>query len=312
MKRDIVVVGSLNMDLVVRAPRLPQTGETILGGDFLTFPGGKGANQAVAASRLDGRVFMVGKVGKDPYGVELIERLKKEQINTDFVFEDAEIPTGVALITVDETGQNTIVVASGANARLTSEEVIQAENVFKVASAVLLQLESPLPAVCQAIDIAHKYGAKVILNPAPAQKLNRKLYSLIDYLIPNETELELLTDLPEGSALIHKVKKLQKDGAKNIVVTLGSQGALVFDGDIPQNVPAHNVSVVDTTAAGDAFVGAFAVALTKGLTIKEMAAWGNAAGALATTHPGAQPSLPRLNELEMLLSSSGYCKDKIL
>lgn len=289
------------MDLVVRSPRHPQPGETILGGEFRTFPGGKGANQAVAAARLGGEVWMVGKVGKDPYGARLVAGLEAEGIHTGYIFEDDSASTGVALITVDAAGQNTIVVSSGANASLSVEEVQQAEDAFSGAAVVLLQLEIPLPAVRRAIELAKQHGAAVVLNPAPAQPLEPELVARSDYLIPNETELRHLAGSGPEEPVLEMAEALQNKGARSVVVTLGSEGVLVLEGAIRKRLPALEATVVDTTAAGDAFLGAFAVALVRGHSVYAAAAWGNAAGALAVTRSGAQPSLPKLEELEPLL-----------
>ena len=298
---NIVVVGSLNMDLVVRTPRHPEIGETIIGTQFQTFPGGKGANQAVAAARLGGSVKMVGRVGSDGFGESLLRTVASDGVDTRFIRRDPEAATGVALITVDEAGKNTIVVASGANARLTPQDVSEAEELFKEAAVLVLQLESPLPAVTRAIELAHQYGARIVLNPAPAQKLENKFLRSVDYLIPNQTELFLLTGInsvQESIAYLHNI------GVAHLIVTLGEDGSLVAEhGQITQ-LGAFPVQAVDTTAAGDAFVGAFAVALTEGLDTQLASIWGNAAGALAVTRPGAQPSLPSRDEFDLFLSRS--------
>jgi len=295
----IVVVGSLNMDLVVRAPRHPHVGETIIGSDFGTYPGGKGANQAVAAARMGGAVKMVGRVGHDDFGQALLRNVSDNGVDTTFILRDPHAATGVALITVDDAGQNTIVVASGANARLTPEDVARAESVFEGASVLMLQLETPLLAISRAIEIAQHHGLRVVLNPAPAQKIDAGLLAAVDYLIPNQTELALLAGV---QPLEEAVAVLQGWGVPNLIVTLGEQGVLIAQGERQTHLPAHPVEVVDTTAAGDAFVGAFAVALTQGLSTQESAAWGNAAGALAVTRPGAQPSLPNRAELDEFLT----------
>jgi ribokinase len=299
MSGGIVVVGSLNMDLVVRAPRHPQVGETIIGSDFGTYPGGKGANQAVAAARLGGAVKMIGRVGQDDFGQALLRNVSDNGVDTTFILRDPLSATGVALITVDDAGQNTIVVASGANARLTPEDVARAETAFEGASVLLLQLETPLLTISAAIQLAQRYGLRVVLNPAPAQKIDAGLLAAADYLIPNQTELALIAGL---QPLDEAVAVLQRWGVPNLIVTLGEQGVLIAEGGRQTRLPAHPVEVVDTTAAGDAFVGAFAVALTQGLSTQESAAWGNAAGALAVTRPGAQPSLPNRAELDEFLS----------
>lgn len=294
----IVVVGSVNMDLVVRAPHLPQPGETIIGSDFKTFPGGKGANQAVAAARLGGHVKMIGRVGNDAFGEELLRTLANDHVDTTFVQRDADTPSGVALITVEEAGQNTIVVASGANAKVTPDDVDRAEAAFDGASVLLLQLESPLPTVLHAIEVAKKHQVRVILNPAPSQPLNAQLLSLVDYLVPNQIELALLTQTQTIETGVHQLQSL---GVKHVVVTLGGDGVAVFEDKQTDRLAAHPVKVVDTTAAGDAFVGGFAVALVEGKSTREAAEWGNAAGALAVTRAGAQPSLPTRAELERFI-----------
>jgi ribokinase len=288
------------MDLVVRAPHLPQPGETIIGSDFKTFPGGKGANQAVAAARLGGRVKMIGRVGSDAFGAQMLQTLQDDHIDTTFVQRDAAAPSGVALITVEEAGQNTIVVASGANARVTPADVDAAAAAFAGASVLLLQLECPLPTVQRAIEIARQHQARVILNPAPSQPLAASLLSQVDYVVPNQIELALLT---QTDSLEEGVSRLMALGVRHVVVTLGGDGAAVFDDDQAYQLPPHHVSVVDTTAAGDAFVGGFAVALVEGKSTREAAEWGNAAGALAVTRAGAQPSLPARAELERFLGS---------
>lgn len=295
MKNKILVVGSLNMDLVVRAPRHPEIGETIIGRQFSTFPGGKGANQAVAAARLGGAVAMIGRVGKDAFGDELLEVARKDGVNTDRIIRDPGSVTGVALITVDDSGQNTIVVASGANFKLTPQDVLAAESEFENAGVLLCQLESPLPAIECAVEIARKHGVQVILNPAPAFDLNSHLLKNIDYLIPNQNELALLSGIADVDLSIQNMRVL---GVRRILVTLGAEGVLLVEGDHRQAVSAYDVVPVDSTAAGDAFCGAFAVALTEGRDFFQAASWANAAGALTVTRPGAQPSLPTRHELE--------------
>jgi ribokinase len=288
------------MDLVVRTPRHPQVGETILGNDFQTFPGGKGANQAVAAAKLGCLVKMIGRVGQDSFGDQLIMAVAGSGVDTTYIRKESRASTGVALITVDEDGQNTIVVASGANWRLTPEDVTAAEDAFYGASVLLLQLECPLNTVGHAIQVARKNRVQVVLNPAPAQMLDAELLERVDYLIPNQTELALLAGQESVQAAI---EVLRTHGVKRIVVTLGERGALVVADGVQELIPTFRVPVVDTTAAGDAFAGAFAVALSEGLSIHEAAIWGNAAGALAVTRAGAQPSLPTRQEFDAFLKS---------
>jgi ribokinase len=297
----IVVVGSLNMDMVVRTQRHPQIGETVIGYDFRTYPGGKGANQAVAAARLGGRVRMIGRVGGDRFGNELLQTVTNAGVDTTYVLEDEQTPSGVAFITVDDRGNNTIVVASGANARLSPDDIASAEEAFVGASVLLLQLECPLVAVEYAIHLARKHHLQIVLNPAPAQLLDAELLGQVDYLIPNQTELALLSGQETPEVAIEVLGGL---GVKKIVVTLGDLGALVVEGDRFEKIPAYKVPVVDTTAAGDAFAGAFAVALTEGLSIWKAARWGNAAGAMTVMRAGAQPSLPGRGEIDRFLSQT--------
>lgn len=301
MTGSIVVVGSLNMDLVVFAPRHPQIGETLVGKEFGTFLGGKGANQAVAAARLGAMVRMVGRVGADPHGDTLLRALAKEGVDTTYVLRESHAPTGVALVTVDNSGRNTIVIVPGANGHLSVEDISSAEGAFKGAALLLLQLECPLKVVAYAAEVAQRHGVRVILNPAPAQPLDPELLKRVDYLIPNQTELALLTHLDGVS---EAVDQLRARGVHRIVVTLGQEGALVAEGDHHTILPAYPVPMVDSTAAGDAFVGGFAVALSEGHSILEAARWGNAAGAVAVTRVGAQASLPTRGEMEALLSNS--------
>jgi ribokinase len=298
----IVVVGSLNMDLVVTAPRHPQPGETILGGEFNTFPGGKGANQAVAAARLNAPVVMIGRVGNDAFGDQLLETLTHDQVDTAYVVRDKNSSTGIALITVAASGQNTIVVASGANARVSPEQILSAEATFEGARVLLLQLECPLPAVAQAIQLARKHNVPIVLNPAPAQTLSASLLAEVDYLIPNQTELALLTGSPASAPPQLAASLLQQSGIRHVIITLGEGGVLIVEGGQTVHLPAYQVPVIDTTAAGDAFVGAFAVALMENYSTHEAAIWGNAAGALAVGRAGAQPSLPTRTELEAFLA----------
>lgn len=302
MSGSILVVGSINIDLVVHAPRYPVPGETVIGSAFQTFPGGKGANQAVAAARLGAQVVMLGRVGEDDFGDSLIEAMKADGVDTSHILRSADAPTGVALITVDAAGQNAIVVASGANACLTIDDLLDAEELFEEASIVLLQLESPLETVVKAVDLAKKHNVEVVLNPAPAQFLDSALIADLDYLIPNEHEVCALAGLQDPTEVEQAARKLCRSGARCVIVTLGEQGAAIFNENGVSMLPAYWVQVVDTTAAGDAFVGAFAAALSAGYPSSEAVRWGNAAGALAVTKPGAQPSLPYREEVEHLLT----------
>lgn len=298
----ILVVGSLNMDLVVRAARHPAPGETVLGEAFQTFPGGKGANQAVAAARLATTpVRMIGRVGADAFGEALVTGLAADGVATTWVQRDAAAPTGVALITLDQAGQNTIVVAPGANARLTPEDVEAAAAAFEGVAVVVVQLEIPLATVARAITLAHARGARVLLNPAPAQPLPAAMLAAVDDLLPNQTELAQLTGEADYATA---ARQLLGAGVGRVVVTLGGEGVCLFDGEGRSALAAHPVTVVDTTAAGDAFTGAYAAALAEGRPAREALAWGNAAGALAVTRAGAQPALPTRREVEALLAGA--------
>ncbi|MEW6504773.1 MAG: ribokinase [Chloroflexota bacterium] len=295
MKKTIVVVGSLNMDLVVRAPRHPQPGETLIGGEFQTFPGGKGANQAVAAARLGAEVRMIGRVGRDAFGEALLETVQRDGVDATFIRRDEQAATGVALITLDAAGQNTIVVAPGANMRVTPQDIEDSAAAFAGADLLLMQLECPLESVQAAARLAHRHGLQVVLNPAPARPLPPDLLAQTDYLLPNQPELRLLA---EGEEDVNRAAaRLLTRGVRNLVVTLGEEGALLVTPHGQEKLPAFPVKVVDTVAAGDAFAGAFCVALAEGQPLHEAVIWGNAAGAIAVTRPGAQPSMPTREEL---------------
>jgi ribokinase len=306
MPAQVVVVGSLNVDLVIRSARIPRPGETILGGEFHTLPGGKGANQAVAAARLGARVSMVGRVGDDAFGQELLNNLSADGIDHTFVLRDGASATGVALIVVDDAGQNTIVVASGANMNLSPADVDAAAAVFATADALLLQLESPLETVIHAAALASAQGVPVILNPAPARPLPQELLTLVDVLVPNESETALLTGMPVGNQeeAIAASAALRLAGVGTVILTLGERGALLAGATVSRLLPAFDVDPVDTTAAGDAFLAGLAVALAEGKGLAEAVRWGNAVGALATTRFGAQTSLPARQAVEQLLAAS--------
>lgn len=300
-KIDILVIGSLNADLVVRAPRFPQPGETISGDDLHTIPGGKGANQAVAAARQGASVAMLGRVGTDGFGDFLLNNLKQNQVDVSNVQRD-NASTGTAIIVVDANGQNSIVLSAGANGNVSSADVDHASSLTP--GLILLQLEIPTPTVLHAAQFAKANGARVILNPAPAKPLPDDLIRLADFIIPNETELSLLTGLEvkDSASAEAAAKALLKRGAENVIVTLGSKGALIVSDDRVMQVDAYQIDVVDTTAAGDAFIGGFASSLLHGLELKDAVRYANACGALAATKFGAQPSLPTKNEVETFMS----------
>jgi len=297
---DILVIGSLNEDLVVRAPRFPAPGETISGEDLAIIPGGKGANQAVAAARQGAKVSMVGRVGDDSFGPALTQNLQTNNVDTSRVITDPSA-TGTAIIVVDADGQNSIVLSPGANGKVTPADVDVVS--FQDAKMLLLQLEIPLETVIHAASVARQNGLRVILNPAPAQSIPDSLLADVDILVPNESELQLLTGMPvtDTDSAKSAAQNLLEKGVKTVIVTLGSNGALLVTSEQITHIPAFQVDIVDTTAAGDAFIGGLAAALLKGKSLEEAVRYGNASGALAATKFGAQPSLPTAEDVEKLL-----------
>ncbi len=296
----VVVVGSSNTDLVVNASRIPRAGETVLGSGFLMAQGGKGANQAVAAARLGAHVTLVGRVGKDAFGKEAIRKLKRARVNTDFMVVDKTAATGVALIVVDHTGENAIAVAPGANHQLSVADVDAAGEQIQNADVLLLQLETRLDTVRHAATLASESGVPVILNPAPAQPLDADLLKTVSVLTPNQGEAEVLgRPFGSGNDSLRTVgKQLRNAGARNVVITLGGQGALLVTDALTEQVAAPKVEPVDTTGAGDAFNGALAVATAGGQTLAQAVRFASLAGALTVTRRGAQPALPTRAELE--------------
>jgi ribokinase len=300
----VTVVGSFNTDLVGVTPRMPVKGETIIGGPFLTGPGGKGANQAVAAARLGADVTMVVMLGTDNFGDLAQSNLVKEGIRSDFVLRTDETHTGAALIFVDAEGENMIVVAAGANELLTPEDVDRARQAVLEADVLLVELEVPMETVERAIRVAHEAGVRVLLNPAPGQPLSAEMLSMVDVLTPNETETQIITDMPvrnpqEAEAA---AQQLLAQGVGIAVITLGAQGALIVTPTDTRHVPGQQVEVVDTTGAGDAFNGALAVALAEGKELVEAVAFSNAAAALQVTRFGTAPAMPYRDEVEELLA----------
>jgi ribokinase len=305
----LTVVGSLNMDLVIKTPHLPSVGETVLGGTFATFAGGKGANQAVAAARLGATVAMVGRVGDDAFGRQLRVGLAREGLDASGVRTDATAATGVALITVDRAGQNTIVVASGANMALTPDDVDAARETIARSDVLLVQLEVPVDVVHHAAQFAHASGCKVILDPAPAprQPLPDGLYRLLSVINPNEVEARALT----GIAVVTEAdarragEVLLARGCQAVVIKLGERGAYLAEGARREAVPAIRVTPVDTTAAGDAFAAGMAVALAERTSLPEAVQFATVVGALKVTRMGAQPAMPTREEVREFARQHG-------
>jgi ribokinase len=300
MPAKVVVVGSLNMDLVTRAERLPRPGETLIGQSFATVSGGKGANQAVASARLGAKVSMIGCVGADGYGEQLRAALLAEQIDCQ-ALTTVEGSSGVALIVVDDSSQNAIVIVAGANGLLTSDVVKGFDAVLQAAEVIICQLEVPLQTVGYTLKRGRELGKTMILNPAPASSpLPADWYSSIDYLIPNESEASALSGLPVDSLETAEAaaSRLIAAGAGKVIITLGAQGSLFANGQSFEYFPAPKVKAVDTTAAGDTFVGGFAAALAIGKSEAEAIRFGQAAAALSVTRAGAQPSIPTLSDVQ--------------
>lgn len=298
--KPILVIGSLNADLVVRAPRFPEPGETLTGEDLQVIPGGKGANQAVAAARMGAAVHMAGRVGKDAFGPMLVDNLKSAGVDVSRVQLNASA-TGTATIVVDGRGENFIVLSPGANGQVSVADVDAID--FNQFGWLLLQLEIPLDVVSRAAARARMAGCKVIFNPAPAHDLPPNMLAHVDIIIPNETELSLLTgcDTDDLAGVEDCARGLLMRGVETVLVTLGAQGSLLVTAEKTERIPAFKVDVVDTTGAGDAFIGGLAASLAAGKTLSAAARIANACGALAASRFGAQPSLPTLAEVQKLL-----------
>lgn len=302
----IVVVGSVNADLILRMDRLPRPGETVLGREYSMALGGKGANQAVAARRAGAGVSLIGRVGDDPFGREALESLNREGIDTRLLRAESPGTTGVALIFVDAQGENSIGVASGANASLGSRDIAYARAAIAAADMLLVQLETPMDAVIAAINVAYESGVPVLLNPAPAQMLPDAVWEKISVFTPNSGEAEALSgirvaDVKGARAAAHV---FHERGVKTVFITLGEDGVFVSAAGDSFHLTAHPVKVIDTTAAGDVFSGALAVGLVEDRPLREAAQFANAAAALCVSQPGAQPSIPRRSEIESFLRRS--------
>jgi len=301
--KSIVVVGSSNTDMIIRLARLPRAGETLLGGEFSTAAGGKGANQAVGAARAGGKVTFIARVGQDPLGDAAVAALRKDGIDVSSVARDPVAASGVALIFVAKHGENCIAVAGGANSTLSPRDVRKAAQAIRNAAVLVAQLETPLATVRAAVHAAAKSGVPVILNPAPARPLPNALLKRVSIITPNETEAQLLTgiEVSDEAGAAKAANELRSRGVQTVIITLGVRGAYVADGDVQQRVPGFKVKAVDTTAAGDVFNGALAVALAEGRVILEAVRFANAAAALSVTRRGAQPSAPLRVAIDRML-----------
>jgi len=299
----VAVVGAFNLDLVFWAERRPRRGESLMGRRFGMFPGGKGFNQAVAAARLGAKVTMIGRLGTDPFAEPFLETLAAEGIDARNIVRDQDEGTGVASPVVEADGSNSIVFVPRANMRLTPGDIEAAAPAIRAADVLLFQLETPPDASLRAAEIAHEGGTRVIFNPAPALPVPEGLWPLCDVLVPNEVEVAMLAGHPTEDAA-SAARALLPRGHQAIVVTLGEEGALLVTAAGEQRFAPHQVEVVDSVAAGDAFCGALAVRLAKGAPLAEAVRFANAAGALAVTVAGAAPSMPRRAEVEALLSGA--------
>jgi len=296
----LTVFGSFFEDLCGRGPYLPKPGETLIGSTFTYGPGGKGSNQAVAAKRAGADVTMITKIGNDPYGKLMLEFYENEGINSEMVFFDEENSTGIALILVDEnTAENTILVVPGACHNITPENLDQAKEKIKSSDMLMVQMEVNMDATFRAMEIAYKNGVEIIMNPAPAQKIDDSVYKMISYLTPNETEAEILTGIKTDS--MENIKKaadwLYKKGVSNVIITLGSDGVYIKNDILEEIVPSYKVEAIDTTGAGDSFNGCLAVGLMDGLDIVSAAKFANAGAALSVTKLGTAPSMAYRKEI---------------
>ncbi len=301
MKRDgVLVVGSANIDMVVSVKKFPQPGETIFGKKFQMFPGGKGANQAVCCARLGAKTYFIGKMGNDDFEKNLLKNFNEQGVDVSYMLNDDKESTGTALITVDENGENEIIVISGSNMKLSPKDLWTNKDIFENVKVVVSQLEIPLNTVEEVAKLAKENNNVFILNPAPAQKLSEELLSMIDYLTPNETELQLLSgiNINNEESIEKAVKILLNKGVRNIIVTLGEKGASLFNKKLEKKFSAPKVKVVDSTGAGDAFNGALAYALSNNEEIEKAVQFAVSVASFSVTKMGAQSSLPAIEELK--------------
>lgn len=301
MKKHILVIGSSNTDMVIKAPNLPSPGETVLGKNFLMNPGGKGANQAVTIARLGGNVSFICKTGNDIFGHQAQQLFEEEGIDISYMFSDVENPSGVALITVDDKAENCIVVASGANAYLSPADIKQAEEAIEEADILLMQLEIPIETVEYAAQKANGLGKKVILNPAPASFLSSELLHNLYMITPNETEAEIISGIKvtDEHSAFQAAEKIHRMGVPNVIITLGAKGCCVYSKGCRKLIPSFEVNAIDTTAAGDVFNGALTVALSEDYTLEEAARFACKASAISVSRIGAQQSVPYRAEIDI-------------
>ena len=305
--KKIVVVGSSNMDLVAKAPRIPVPGETIEGSDFFMVPGGKGANQAVAAAKLGSEVIFIARLGKDIFAKKSLENFKSVNIVTKHIEQLEGVPSGTALISIDEQGRNSIVVIPGANGRLSPLDIDKAKEDIVKGSVVVAQLEIPLETVERTAEIASANNIPFILDPAPAKPLNDELLAIVDIIKPNETEAEILTGIAvtDDAGAAKAADVLLGKGVKTVIITLGEKGFLLASKDNKEMIASYKVSAVDTTAAGDAFTGSLAHGLANGMDIRNAAVQANAVAAISVTGYGAQTSMPTFEEVQEFLTNQG-------
>lgn len=297
----IVVVGSSNTDMVIKASRLPVPGETVIGQEFMMNPGGKGANQAVAIARMGGDVSLITKTGNDLFGRQSVELYNSENIKTDFVFSDHDKPSGVAMISVDAFGENCILVAPGANASLSVADIEKARHEIENAGILLMQLEIPMTTVEYAAEIAAANGVKVVLNPAPAQTLSDRLLEILYVVVPNKTEAEMLSGITvkDWASARRAADKIAERGVRIVVITLGALGALVKENGSYYEVCSETVEAVDTTAAGDTFCGTLCVGLSEGKNVVDAVKMACKASAITVTRMGAQAAVPYRHEVQV-------------
>jgi ribokinase len=304
MRSNVIVVGSSNTDMVIKVPRLPLPGETVLGGRFSVLAGGKGANQAVSAARAGGHVCFISKVGRDDFGERSLEGFKNEGIDVSQIKQDPDAPTGVAMIYVNDRAENCIAVAAGANENLSETDIALAGKMIAEASVLVVQLEIPIKTVEKAVKLAAEADVTVILNPAPAQVLSDNILRHVSILTPNETEASLLTGMKVTDNLDAVADKLHRKGVKTVIITLGSRGSFVSSDTFTGLIPAFTVKAIDTTAAGDVFNGALAVGLAEKKPLVDAIQFANAAAALSVMQMGAQVSAPTDKEIKDFLSEN--------